>query len=334
MIEEILDLCLNEIRAKRATVADCLKKYPQYAKELEPLLETAFALEAVPDVKPSLAFKLRTRAQLANLPSPALLPRAPFFPRLSFATAAAMILAILGLGAGLVYAAGDSLPDSPFYLIKRGAEGIQIRFASDPASQARTYMTFAERRLDEAKALASKPDQNALAEQAIVEYNIQVDASLAAAPLEQTSSAPLAQELTNRITLQQDALKTLEKKISSPTLEKALSGSVKAKEKLNAVASPQPTGIPISAPSPLLPTLPPVTPSPAPSTTPTPPLSPTVPVTATPVLTPPISLPPITIAAPTLAIPNVVPKPPTEVPIPKLPPIVPPVPGLPTLKVP
>lgn len=342
MIEEILDLCLKEIRAKRATVRDCLKKYPQYADELEPLLRTAGALEAAPEAKPSLAFKLRTRAQLAQLSAPASARPFAFFTRWSFATAAAILLVVLGLSSGLVYSANDSLPDSPLYPIKRTAESVQILFAPDSETRARTYMTFAERRLDEAKALANKPESSALAEQAIAEYNTQVDASLAAAPLVLSSATGLTHELTNRIARQQDSLKTLDKKVSASALEKALSGAEKAREKLNALIAPSPTAappsFPVSSPTSMEPTQGIKTPLPIPTTTPNP-LAPTAsaPATAMPVLTSPISLPTITLPAPTPAVPTVVIKLPTEIPVTKIPPIQPPPivpPPLPTIRLP
>ena len=66
MIESILDECLEEIRAGRATVAACLARYPEYADDLKPLLEVALALEQVPDVKPSEEFKRSTRELLSR----------------------------------------------------------------------------------------------------------------------------------------------------------------------------------------------------------------------------------------------------------------------------
>ncbi len=331
MIEEILDLCLKDIRAKRATVEDCLNNYPQYANELEPLLTTALALESLPDVKPSPEFKSKTRAQLLELSRPVPMQHRAFLPRFSFATLAAIIFAVLGLTGGLVYAANDSLPDSPLYPIKRGTERAEILFASDAESQSRIYMMFAERRLDEAKALANKPDQNILAEQAVAEYDNQVNASLAAAPLGLSVSAPLTQELTNRITQQQDNLKTLEKKVSASALEKALSSAEKAKEKLNAPASPKPATASPASPS-TTPTLQEPTPSKTPTLTRSMTIAPLTPSPGVPATTTPISLFTLTVSA------TVAPKPSTETPIPKMPPIQPPPvvlpPGLPTAHIP
>ena len=59
----ILDECLADLHAKRATVADCLARYPDQADELKPLLEMAEQLEAMPGVQPRVAFKQATRAR-------------------------------------------------------------------------------------------------------------------------------------------------------------------------------------------------------------------------------------------------------------------------------
>ena len=64
MIELILDECFEAIREKRATLADCLAKYPEHAKELQPLLEMALALEGLPSIEPTEEFKQSTRTRL------------------------------------------------------------------------------------------------------------------------------------------------------------------------------------------------------------------------------------------------------------------------------
>ncbi len=70
MIEVILDKCLEEIHARRATVDECLAEYPDYAAELAPLLSVASALERASLVKPSNEFRAMTRQRLARLTAP------------------------------------------------------------------------------------------------------------------------------------------------------------------------------------------------------------------------------------------------------------------------
>lgn len=80
MIDLILDECLEEIRTGRATVAACLAKYPDLRDELEPLLSLALELGRVQEVKPSAAFRSKTRSRLLGLPTPQ--PSAGFGQRL------------------------------------------------------------------------------------------------------------------------------------------------------------------------------------------------------------------------------------------------------------
>ena len=63
-IEEILAQCIEDVKAGRCSLEDCLSKYPSMRKELEPLLQLALSIQEPPDVKPSAAFKMRARVQL------------------------------------------------------------------------------------------------------------------------------------------------------------------------------------------------------------------------------------------------------------------------------
>ncbi len=65
-IHEALDRCLEEIHSGGATVEECLAEYPQYARELAPLLRTASRLESTDGVRPTRAFKSRLRKQLTG----------------------------------------------------------------------------------------------------------------------------------------------------------------------------------------------------------------------------------------------------------------------------
>ncbi len=68
MINLILDQCLEKIRAGHATVAECLARYPDCARELAPLLDMALAIEGLADVKPTPNFKQTMRSYLLHLP--------------------------------------------------------------------------------------------------------------------------------------------------------------------------------------------------------------------------------------------------------------------------
>jgi len=68
--EEILAICIEEIRSGKSAVEDCVKRYPALEKELRALLEIAAALK--PDeVSPSPEFKTRAKLHLFDDRQPA-----------------------------------------------------------------------------------------------------------------------------------------------------------------------------------------------------------------------------------------------------------------------
>ena len=63
-LNTILDECLERMLVDGETVAQCLERYPEYATELEPLLQTAMIANEAVDIRPSPEFKARARFQL------------------------------------------------------------------------------------------------------------------------------------------------------------------------------------------------------------------------------------------------------------------------------
>jgi hypothetical protein len=63
-LEEALAQCLDDIQAGRASVEDCIERFPELQEELEPLLQTALSLPPLPDTRPSYGFRLRARQAL------------------------------------------------------------------------------------------------------------------------------------------------------------------------------------------------------------------------------------------------------------------------------
>ena len=70
---EVLDSCIEEIRAGRLTIEACLERYPEFAGELRDPLIAADMLRGVPLVKPTGAFQQQARprlmAQLGPMPA-------------------------------------------------------------------------------------------------------------------------------------------------------------------------------------------------------------------------------------------------------------------------
>jgi len=59
--EKALQDCLHEVEEGRSSVEDCLRRYPNYAQQLEPVLLTSAYLYYGSKARPSQAFKARVR---------------------------------------------------------------------------------------------------------------------------------------------------------------------------------------------------------------------------------------------------------------------------------
>lgn len=168
---------------------------PDLVDEIEPLLELAAALEALPAVPgPSEAFRTRLAADIAAAPTPRSIQaqRAPagfgFFRRLwrsTAFTAAAAATVVLFLASGVVYASANALPGHPLYSVKRATEQMQLWLAADDAVE--LHLGLAGRRLYEA--LMAGDQAGAL----LADFNHEVTAGLVSADRRIAARVPRAQ---------------------------------------------------------------------------------------------------------------------------------------------
>ena len=173
--EDVLAQCIEDIKAGRCSVEDCLAKYPSISKQLEPLLRIALEIREPPDVKLSPAFKVRARVQLmeqiharqAVIKWPWLrytgqVKPIPYKRRFNMvAIIVAVVLAISALGGGTAYASQGSLPGDILYPVKLGTEQARLVLATNDVDKAELYLTFADSRVEEMTALAERgrPEQ-------------------------------------------------------------------------------------------------------------------------------------------------------------------------------
>ncbi len=169
-IEDILALCIEDIKAGRSTLADCLERYPSVRQELEPLLRIALNIQEPPPVAPSDAFRVRTRAQLMehihaqrsekrswrSVSGSSVRQTWHVGWLKAVAIVAAILLAVSALGTGTAYASQDSLPGDTLYTVKIGAEEVRRLLATDGMSRVELELAFAGVRLQEIGALARK----------------------------------------------------------------------------------------------------------------------------------------------------------------------------------
>ncbi|MFC1913422.1 DUF5667 domain-containing protein [Chloroflexota bacterium] len=178
-IEEILIQCIEDIKAGKASVADCLDRYPDMRHELEPLLRIALSIKESANISPSDAFKVRARINLmehihnsSQLGKRAVRSSSQAGVRHGWytgwaravAVVVAVILFISALGTGTAYASQDSLPGDTLYPVKLGTEQVQRVITFNDAAETELELKFANTRLEEMKDVADKrPDKIAVA---------------------------------------------------------------------------------------------------------------------------------------------------------------------------
>ena len=117
-IQQALDQCLEDIRSGAASVEDCLRRYPEFANDLRPLLRMARRLESADEVRPGRAYKSRLRKQLVGEENK---PKRGFFPwrmMLVGVLLGALILgALIWFGSTFEAAGGSITPLPPMTLL-------------------------------------------------------------------------------------------------------------------------------------------------------------------------------------------------------------------------
>jgi hypothetical protein len=170
--EDILAECIDDIKAGRVSIEDCLGRYPSVRGQLEPLLRVALEIREPQDVKPSPFFKMKARVRLmdqihsrpAGIGWPwrrSDIQMKPFayVKRFGMSMAGvilAIVLAVFGLGAGTAYASQTSLPGDTLYPIKLATEQAGMMLVGDDVARAERALSFANKRVREMEALAEK----------------------------------------------------------------------------------------------------------------------------------------------------------------------------------
>jgi len=168
---DVLAECVELIRERKATIEECLERYPDLKDKLEPLLGTALLLQETPQVEPRPEFKMAARLRLMQeLGSPLPAVERKVRPRRILLRLAAASLALLLIFSGIATASTKRLPDSPLYPIKRAIERVQLVTKSTDKSRALAHLSFSEERLEEAEAMV-RAKETRLAQKMLEEMN-------------------------------------------------------------------------------------------------------------------------------------------------------------------
>ena len=169
--DRALEECLEWIKNGQ-TVETCLRRYPQYAGRLAPLLRTALELKDGARIQPTEAFRQRGRAELAAYmdshpqDSSRRLPLGPAYPPYSKAGSRRLLPAgqVIVIFSALVFGffatgtvlAQSALPGQSLYPWKLTSETVWQAVSPDPIA---TNLALAQRRAHEALAVTG-PDRS------------------------------------------------------------------------------------------------------------------------------------------------------------------------------
>jgi hypothetical protein len=168
--EQLLEHCLQEV-ARTGDIETVLRRYPQHASQLRPLLEMAMTVgcyyATVPEPPGGLAAgrarllatatQQRARAQATAISTRK--ERIQHKMKLILATrlVSAILAVVIGttaVGGGAVWAASDSLPGDFIYPVKLTVENLRMDLAQTPEAQVDLALQFAEERVAEIQAMS------------------------------------------------------------------------------------------------------------------------------------------------------------------------------------
>lgn len=159
-LDNILEDCLERILTGGETVAQCLKRYPQWAEELEPLLRASVFAGKASSIEPRPEFRERARHQMRAALREMAEKRERRFslfrwqPRWALVVIAVLVL-VVG-SSGTVAASTDSMPDEFLYPVKLAAERVRLTLTPSELGKAELYLELADKRVNEIIAMADK----------------------------------------------------------------------------------------------------------------------------------------------------------------------------------
>ncbi len=234
---EILDRCLIKVQRGEATLADCLRAYPEHAEALQVLLAMASEVSSQlgPD-GPSQAFasnsrirlmnRMRARrkaAQHASRVQQAAAPRSalPWGLRLGFAAVVSLLLVFVltTTSVGVVYASNGALPGDALYGVKRGVEEARLILSPTAVGDAQLLAQFSDERLAELQALAEL-DRGEDLQQASANYQASVGRLISSVEsLEDAGAAGALDDLETRLQNHLQVLDGVQARVPEPAKE-------------------------------------------------------------------------------------------------------------------
>jgi hypothetical protein len=154
--DDVLNECIERV-LRGESIEACLKTFPDYASELEPLLRTAVDTRRAASILPSPEFRQRAgyefQAAVRDLK-----PHRGGFLRwhLRLVTALSVIVVVLLAGGGTVAAASNSLPDQSLYGVKLFTEQVRLALTPSTLGKAELHTEYTDKRVAEIIQMADK----------------------------------------------------------------------------------------------------------------------------------------------------------------------------------
>lgn len=157
--DNILNECLERLLGKGETIEQCLRSFPEYANELEPLLQTSLDIKEASVIQPSPEFRDKARYQFYSALQETERKKSHmifgWLPRWA-TVVATIVLVLLIAGGGTAVAASSSIPGEPLYPVKLATEQARMAFTFSTLGKAEFYAELADRRVLEIASLADK----------------------------------------------------------------------------------------------------------------------------------------------------------------------------------
>lgn len=158
--DNILDECLERILTGGETVEQCLERYPQWARELEPLLQASLFARQASSIEPRPEFRKRARYQMRAALQEMAEKRERRFSLFrwqpQWVTAVVAVLVLVVASGGTVAASGNSMPDELLYPVKLATERVRLTLTPSSLGKAELYLELADKRVAEIIAMASQ----------------------------------------------------------------------------------------------------------------------------------------------------------------------------------
>ncbi|MFW6151124.1 MAG: DUF5667 domain-containing protein [Chloroflexota bacterium] len=159
-IQDIANECLDRVMAG-GSIGTCLEAYPEYASQLEPVLETSRQLmQECNKIEADAAFRDRLRQDLQRSADRkvriAELKSLVLFWGKKWALAMSAILLVVVMGVAVTAASRDAVPDEVFYPVKLVTEDVRLTLTFSDTDRAALHLRFAERRGSEMVGMAEE----------------------------------------------------------------------------------------------------------------------------------------------------------------------------------